>query len=74
MPSLRKTNSPAVSDVLKRAIAESDQSLSELARAADIKYSEMHRFLAGEWSLPTKALDRLCRSLDVELRRRTEGE
>ena len=69
MAATRKTKPPPrFSAALRRAIADSDKSLYDVARAAGIPYSTMSRFIAGERVLALEDVDRLCQALDLELR------
>ena len=65
---------PAVGKALKQAIRTSGKTLYHVAGDADIPYRMLERFLAGEQSLTLAELERLCRSLDLELRPRSEEE
>jgi plasmid maintenance system antidote protein VapI len=56
------------SEVLQKAIRESDLSLYRLALDAGIGYASLHRFVHGERSVSLDVFDKLCECLGLELR------
>lgn len=60
------------SEVLKKAIKDSEHSIYRIAKDAGIGYSSMHRFAHGERSVSLEAFDRLCRALGLELKQSDE--
>ena len=63
-----KQNSPqSLSDQLRRIIAESGLSRYELARRSGVEQSALSRFVNGQRGLTTESLDRLARTLGLEL-------
>ena len=56
------------SDQLRQAIRDSNESLYEIARRADVDDGQLYRFVSGARGLTTKTLDRLCEYLGLELR------
>ncbi len=64
-----------ISQVLRKAIAESGKSLADLQRATGISDTVLSRFVRGERTLTLPTADKLARHLGLELvkreRRRT---
>ena len=57
-----------VSKQLRQAIAESGQSLCQIAAGCGMNDGMLSRFMRGERGMTTKSLDRLCDYLQLELR------
>ena len=53
---------------LREAFEASGLSRFELARRADVSYSVVHRFIAGERDLTLSTASRLCQVLGIEFR------
>ena len=55
------------SGILRRAIHESEQTLTQIANQAGIEPLQLDDFLTGESTLPSDAIDRLAKVLDCRL-------
>ena len=64
-----------VSEQLRQAIRDSGLSLYGLGRQSGVNDGALSRFMRGERDLTTRSVDRLCKSLGLELREsKREGE
>ena len=59
----------SVSQQLRKAIAESGQSLRLIAEECGTNDAQLSRFMRAERGLTTKTVDRLCEYLGLELRK-----
>jgi plasmid maintenance system antidote protein VapI len=59
-----------LADVLRKAVANSGQTVAAVSRRADIPQPVLHRFMHGERDLTLRTADRLAVYFDLELRRR----
>jgi plasmid maintenance system antidote protein VapI len=64
---------PTMSDVLKKAIAESGMAHNAIERATGVKRASIMRFLRGETSLRLDVADRLAAYFGLELRPKRKG-
>jgi hypothetical protein len=62
-----------MSEVLRRAIADSGEALIALERATGVDRASIRRFLCGEQSLRLDKADRLASHFGLELRTRRKG-
>ena len=58
-----------VSDQLRQAIRDSGLSLLGIAEASGVDDSALSRFMRGKRDLTTRSVDKLCRYLNLELRK-----
>jgi plasmid maintenance system antidote protein VapI len=63
----------SLSDVLRRAVAESGLALIALERATGVQRMSIARFLRGETSLRLDKADRLAAYFGLELRPKRKG-
>lgn len=63
-----------VSEQLRAAIRESDETMLALATAAEIDRASMSRFMSGQRGLRLDAVDRLCKLLGLRLAPTTNGK
>lgn len=63
-----------IADQLRKAIADSEDSVSAIARAAGIPQPVLHRFAKGERDLTLTTAQRLIDYFDLELRPRKRGK
>ena len=70
---MNKANT-TMSEVLKRAIAESGLAHIALERATGVKRASIMRFLRGETSLRLDIADRLAAYFGLELRPKRKGK
>ncbi len=61
--------SPTMRDVIINAIEESGKSVRSIALNAGISQPQLHRFVQGERDLLLEAVDKLTKSLGLELRK-----
>ena len=61
---------PSVIAQLRDEIRASGQSLNKLGQTSGVSAGQLSRFLRGERKLTSEAIDRICRALNLELRRR----
>jgi plasmid maintenance system antidote protein VapI len=66
---MTKLEGTTVSEQLRRAAVDCDESIKELARATDIGVCQLYHFIAGRRGLSQKAIDRLASHLGVTLRK-----
>jgi plasmid maintenance system antidote protein VapI len=59
-----------ISDVLRRAIVESGESLNALERATGVVRASLMRFVRGDQSLRLDKADRLAEHFGLEIRKR----
>ncbi len=59
-----------ISDLLRRAIAESGESYNALQKATGVTRASIMRFVRGDQSLRLDMADRLAAYFDLELRKR----
>jgi hypothetical protein len=68
-----KRKSETMSDTLKRAIAESGQSLIGIQRETGVNRISLIRFMRGETSLRLDVADKLAIYFGLELRQKRKG-
>jgi hypothetical protein len=62
-----KTDSPVLSDPLKKAIAQSRKSIAQLAKEANVSRIILTQFVAGERDLRLTTAEKLARVLKLKL-------
>ncbi len=64
-----------MTDQLKRAVADSGQTLYRVAKGSGVDYSALLRFVSGERGLTLESADKVAAYLGLELRpkRRRKG-
>ena len=63
-----------VSETLRAAIRESDETMLAIATAAEIDRASMSRFMSGQRGLRLDAVDRLCKQLGLRLVATRDGK
>ncbi|MBO0700936.1 MAG: helix-turn-helix transcriptional regulator [Zavarzinella sp.] len=62
-----QSESPVLSDPLKKAIAQSRKSIAELAKEANVSHIVLTQFLAGERDLRLATAEKLAHLLGLKL-------
>jgi plasmid maintenance system antidote protein VapI len=74
-PTLRgRADFPALADVLRQAIRDSGVSQQEVSRRTGVPAPVISRFLSGQRDLTLDTAEKLVVYLDLELRRRAQGQ
>ena len=60
---------PTMSETLRQAVLDSGLSLYRVAKDSGVPYAVLHRFTSGKRAMGMDNLDKLCRYLQLELRR-----
>jgi len=58
---------PKVSEVLRKAVKDSGQSMYALSKGSGLSYAIIWRFVSGDRTLSQNAIDQLCEYLGLEL-------
>ncbi len=66
--SKKQKNKPLASEALLGAIKASGVSLYRVAKDAGVGYASLYRFVHGERAVSLDVFDRLCETLQLELR------
>jgi transcriptional regulator with XRE-family HTH domain len=63
----KKEEPPTVTEQLKDQIRAAGQTLNQLSKASGVAPSQLYRFMNGERSLTGDAIDKICRTLRLQL-------
>jgi hypothetical protein len=70
----RKSSPQAVSEIVRRAVLGSGETLYRVSKDSGVTYSALHSFITGKQMLSLKGFDKLCAYLGLVLKpEREEG-